>query len=52
MVARKLTQRSHDMTQLGGRNVAVAILIKDLESLLDFFLGIGILHLSIAPAQR
>lgn len=39
------------MTQLGSRNVAVAILIKDLESLLDFFLGVCILHLSIDPAH-
>lgn len=39
------------MTQFGSRNVAVAILIKDLESLLDFFLGVCILHLSIDPAH-
>jgi hypothetical protein len=41
----KLTQVCHDMPQLSRTDVPVAILIKDLESLLDLLLAIRVLHL-------
>lgn len=39
------TKVRHDMPQLSGGDVAVAILIEDLEGLLDLLLAVGVPHL-------
>ncbi|RNA30885.1 hypothetical protein BpHYR1_035773 [Brachionus plicatilis] len=45
-ISELFAQIGHDVTQLGGRNEAVAIFVKDAESLADLFLGVCVLHFS------
>ena len=43
---RRLTQVRHDMSQLCGTDVAVSVLVEDLEGLLDLLLRVGVAHLA------
>lgn len=46
-VSQLLSQVGHHVPQLCCRNEAIAVPVKDLESLDQLFLGVGILHFSI-----
>ena len=38
------TNRSHDMPQLGGRDLAIAVLVEYLEGLFDFLFRVRVFH--------
>jgi hypothetical protein len=40
------------VTQFSGRNEAVAVLVEDLEGLLNLFLRVGVLHLARHHGQE
>ena len=46
LVSELLTKVGHKVTQFGGRNEAVSILVEDLESLEDLLFAISVLHLA------
>jgi hypothetical protein len=46
LVGELLTKVGHDMTQFGGRDETVAILIEDLECFEDLLFTISVLHLA------
>jgi hypothetical protein len=46
IVGELLTDAGHDMPQLGSADKAIVVAIKDLESLANFLLGVGVLHLA------
>lgn len=45
-VGQTLAKVGEDVTELGSRDVTVAVLVKDLESLLDLLLRVGVNHLA------
>jgi len=46
VVGQTLTKVGEDVTELSSRDEAVAVLVKDLESLLDLLLRVSVLHLA------
>merc|ERR1712100_764825 len=46
LICELLAQIGHNMTQLGSADETVAVAIKHLESLNEFFFRVGVLHLS------
>ena len=46
LVGELLSEIGHDVTEFSSADVAVAVLVEDLEGFLDLLLGIGILHLA------
>merc|ERR1712057_40607 len=45
LVGGLLAEVGHDVTELSSGDEAVAVLVEDLEGLLDLLLGVGVLHL-------
>lgn len=45
-VSQTLAKVSEDVAELSGRDEAVAVLVKDLECLLDLLLRVSVLHLA------
>ena len=46
LVSELLAQVGHDVTELGGRDETVAVLVEHLEGLDDFLLAVSVLHLA------
>merc|ERR1712199_141159 len=46
LVGELLAEVGHDVAQLGSGDEAVAVLVEDLEGLLDLLLGVRVLHLA------
>ena len=46
LVGELLAEVGHDVTELGGGDEAIAVLVEHLEGLLDLLLGVGVLHLA------
>merc|ERR1719238_1646969 len=45
LICELLAKVGHHVSQLSGRDEAIAVLVEDLESLLNLLLGVGVLHL-------
>ena len=52
LVRQLFSQVCHDVTQFGGGDETIAVLVKDLEGLEDFLLGIRVLHLARHHGQK
>merc|ERR1712166_641077 len=46
VVGELLAEVGHHVTQLGGRDESVAVLVEDLEGLVELLVGVGVLHLA------
>jgi len=52
LVRELLAQVGHDVTELGGGDETVTVLVEDLERLQDLLLGVGVLHLAGHHSQE
>jgi len=52
LVGELLAEVCHDVAELGGGDETIAVLVEDLERLLDLLLGVGVLHLARHHGQE